>query len=402
MERKIKTKKIKSKKEKNLIKLDIVFILCCFIYVLKDSGNSILEELTEYLKVFNGDVLDCLIIILAILWEYTITFFSKCFIFIAIYLAFRLTKMKIIKENNKYEVIDNIKYYRERFNNITPAEISLIVDLEIESKKDIMATILQLSQKDMLEFDDKKIIIKNEYNVEDLRLSERQIIEMIRNKDFNQENIKLWKKYCIEEAKEDGYIKEKSQSSRKIDFSKNNKLVGSAFLAIFITLFFMISYMFTLSSLNMHEKLYEFEQYEQQGMSEIEILNKNPEMKKIFIEVIVSAVPFMIGTTIITISFFIILGTPIYRWMKRKIYKEIEKDGMYERTKEGKILVEQMVGIKNYIHDFSLLSEKEKEDISLWEDFLIYAVVLEENKNIIDDICNYKNIRFNIISEILE
>ena len=47
-------------------------------------------------------------------------------------------------------------------------------------------------------------------------------------------------------------------------------------------------------------------------------------------------------------------------------------------------------------------SQKEKEDISLWEDFLIYAVVLEENKDIIDDICNYKNIRFNIISEILE
>ena len=88
--------------------------------------------------------------------------------------------------------------------------------------------------------------------------------------------------------------------------------------------------------------------------------------------------------------------------MKRKIYKVIEKGGMYERTKEGKILVEQIIGIKNYIHDFSLLSEKEKEDISLWEDFLIYAVVLEENKDIIDDICNYKNIRFNIISEILE
>ena len=398
-----KTKKIKSKKEKNLIKLDIVFILCCFIYVFKDNGIYIWKELTEYLNVFNGDALDCIIIILAILWEYTITFFSKCFIFIAIYLAFRLTKMKIIKENNKYEVIDNIKYYRERFNNITPAEISLIVDLEIESKKDIMATILQLSQKDMLEFDDKKIIIKNEYNVEDLRLSERQIIEMIRNKDFNQENIKLWKKYCIEEAKEDGYIKEKSQSSRKIDFSKNNKLTVGAFYVIFITIILMIFYMFTSPSLNMYERLYKFEQYEQKNsISEIEILNKNPEMKKIFVEILVGGAPFMIGATMIIISFFIILGTPIYRWMKRKIYKVIEKGGMYERTKEGKILVEQIIGIKNYIHDFSLLSEKEKEDISLWEDFLIYAVVLEENKYIIDDICNYKNIRFNIISEILE
>lgn len=398
-----KTKKIKSKKEKNLIKLDIVFILCCFIYVFKDNGIYIWKELTEYLNVFNGDALDCIIIILAILWEHTITFFSKCFIFIAIYLAFRLTKMKIIKENNKYEVIDNIKYYRERFNNITPAEISLIVDLEIESKKDIMATILQLSQKDMLEFDDKKIIIKNEYNVEDLRLSERQIIEMIRNKDFNQENIKLWKKYCIEEAKEDGYIKEKSQSSRKIDFSKNNKLTVGAFYVIFITIILMIFYMFTSPSLNMYERLYEFEQYEQKNsISEIEILNKNPEMKKIFVEILVGGAPFMIGATMIIISFFIILGTPIYRWMKRKIYKVIEKGGMYERTKEGKILVEQIIGIKNYIHDFSLLSEKEKEDISLWEDFLIYAVVLEENKDIIDDICNYKNIRFNIISEILE
>jgi len=94
-------------------------------------------------------------------------------------------------------------------------------------------------------------------------------------------------------------------------------------------------------------------------------------------------------------TFFILIGTPIYRMVRRKIYKTIEGNNRYERTKESKILVEQIAGIKNYIHDFSLLSEKDKENVVLWNDFLIYAVLLEENEKIIDDICQYKNIDLN-------
>lgn len=48
--------------------------------------------------------------------------------------------------------------------------------------------------------------------------------------------------------------------------------------------------------------------------------------------------------------------------------------------------MEQVFGIKNFIHDFSLLSEKEKEEVMLWNEFLIYAIVLEENSIIVNEI----------------
>ena len=42
--------------------------------------------------------------------------------------------------------------------------------------------------------------------------------------------------------------------------------------------------------------------------------------------------------------------------------------------------------MKNFIHDYSNLSEVEKDALVLWDDYLIYAVVLEENKKIVEEI----------------
>lgn len=67
---------------------------------------------------------------------------------------------------------------------------------------------------------------------------------------------------------------------------------------------------------------------------------------------------------------------------------------LLKRTEEGELLTAQISGMKNFIHDFSNLSEAEKEQIILWDDFLIYAVVLEENERIIEDIFRMKNLRY--------
>ena len=65
-----------------------------------------------------------------------------------------------------------------------------------------------------------------------------------------------------------------------------------------------------------------------------------------------------------------------------------------KRTEEGEILTAQISGLKNFIRDFSNLAEAEKEQLVLWDDFLIYAVVLEENEGIIEDIFRMKNLNY--------
>lgn len=61
------------------------------------------------------------------------------------------------------------------------------------------------------------------------------------------------------------------------------------------------------------------------------------------------------------------------------------------RTKEGNLLTEKIYGLKNFIKDFSNLSEATKKELVLWDEFLIYAIILEENTKILEEISNYSN-----------
>jgi len=49
-------------------------------------------------------------------------------------------------------------------------------------------------------------------------------------------------------------------------------------------------------------------------------------------------------------------------------------------------MTEYIYGMKNFIHDFSNLSEATQNELVLWDDYLVYAVVLEENQQIVNDI----------------
>lgn len=397
----IKTKKIKSKKEKTLIKIDIVFILVCLIIVKMNMKVSIVGTLFEYFKIYDGNFIAFINILLAILWMLVILLISKCFVLIAAYLAFRISRMKVIKENSRYEVIDNIEYYRDRFNNITPAEISLITDLEIETKKDISATILDLYQKGIINFYEDNIIVKNEDK--DLRQSEQKLVEMIKNNNFSKENIDNWKNSCIKEAQENNYIKVKINKEKRPNFSKNNIVINISAKLFIISLILSLVFLFTPTGEKWYTSLDEFDnKYAQEEKTELEIIESNQEAKELYVKIISDSGPIMILSTVMIITFFVLIGTPIYRKVRRKIYNKIEVNNSYERTREGKILVEQIAGIKNYIHDFSLLSEKDKENIVLWEDFLIYAVLLEENEIIVKDIYKYRNINQKILSNIKE
>ena len=44
-----------------------------------------------------------------------------------------------------------------------------------------------------------------------------------------------------------------------------------------------------------------------------------------------------------------------------------------------------MIGLRNFINDFSLLNEKQIEEIKLWNYYIIYAVLFNEKGNLNDD-----------------
>ena len=64
------------------------------------------------------------------------------------------------------------------------------------------------------------------------------------------------------------------------------------------------------------------------------------------------------------------------------------KQNGYIRTKKGEILNENLEGLKNCLKDFSTLHEKDENSLTLWEDYLIYSVIFNQNTKIIKNICD--------------
>lgn len=395
----VKTKRIKSKKEKMFILYDLLFLALCLIIMQLRSKESIIGQYIEYLKIFQGNGMGILNVSIGYFWMIGLGLIVNNFIWIAVYMAFRISRMKVIRENSKYRVIDNIEYFRDRFHNITPTEISLIADLEIETKKDLSAAILNLYQKQIIDFSDNQIVIKNE-NIS-MRQSEKILVEMIRSNDFFAESIQEWKAKCIEEAKADKYIREKKDTQKGPDFKKSKKIISICVILLISSVLIGGLYIFSPEGKEWSKQVDLLSEFDKEGQSETEMMQNNEEARDIYIELIAKAGPIMLASTIMFVSLFTLIGIPIYRGVRRRIYNQVEVNNRFERTEEGEILVEQIAGIKNFIHDFSLLSEKEKESIVLWEDFLIYAVVLEENEKITKDIFRYKNVNLDILKNIV-
>jgi uncharacterized membrane protein len=84
----------------------------------------------------------------------------------------------------------------------------------------------------------------------------------------------------------------------------------------------------------------------------------------------------------ILLIIFIPIFLIIYFWAYAR---EIEKNNCV-RTKKGEILNEKLEGLKNYLKDFSNMHEMEEESLTLWEDYLIYSVIFNQNTKIIKNI----------------
>lgn len=59
------------------------------------------------------------------------------------------------------------------------------------------------------------------------------------------------------------------------------------------------------------------------------------------------------------------------------------------RTDEAEKINKNIEGLKNFLNDFSLISERERKEIENWDRYLVYSVMLGSNKKIVRDFQKY-------------
>lgn len=270
--------------------------------------------------------------------------------------------MRVIKLNIKkaqFKSIKDIDYFRDKLSDITPTEISLLTDLEIEDKKDLTALLLKYYKRGIIEFDDNNqiIVLKIDNELPD---SDKKILTMIEQgaSDVNKLKNTNWKELVISEAINGKYL----------NTNINTRIGGTGLLKTFGILFISLIIGFALL-FNYGVEILEYLAY-----MIPDLYNGDG-----FVNLCIVAIP----AILIFISLF---KAPVLFLVDFSI--ERKNKAKYKRTELGEEVTEYIYGLKNFIHDFSLLSEKDKEEIVLWDDFLIYAVLLEENDKIVDEIWN--------------
>lgn len=274
-------------------------------------------------------------------------------------------------QNRKYNSKENIVYYREKLEGISPTTISLMQNLKVEEEKDLAATLMKLQLNKNIKIENDEIQILSD-DVSRLTTSEKQLFYIIADQKINKKQISGWAEVSVREAETAGYIKE--QNPKKGLFTK--KLILWGMLGLFI-LGFMKFYpqldiiVAEVDKMQIPDDmlLYEFATHE----------GFDYYFKSMSVAIVLTVS--MVGL-LAWLPFYIVY-TARYK----------NKNNSLKRTEKGDQLTDVILGMKRFIHDFSMLDTATKEQIALWDDFLIYAIVLEENEKIIDEILAVKNVQ---------
>ena len=335
----IDLKAIKFSKRKILKIITICFWVYITISFINTSYSIFQETKWNELEISTTDV-----VINLVIFSVVFTLIKNLQI-IFIYLAIKFGTKKF--KNQKLSKIDFGKYkeyYRDIINEYSPAELSYVDNFEINYKNDIVATLLSLKLKNKINFDESqnRITVIND-NLEGLSGNEKFILNSISN----------GKVVISDEETFESEVKENAVKNKllKKDNIYVKALVGSLIISFLISIFAIFPYI--LGNI--------FTEFDPSKFSD----------SSIFTIMLICMILFCLPIFLVT-AFF--------------TYLSKSAKNNYCRTSTGEDVNEKLEGLKNYLKDYSSIDEMDENGLALWEDYLIYSVIFNQNDTVVKNI----------------
>jgi len=328
-----KTKLSKKQKQRN-IQVLLAVIVCSYIFVLWFSyAIGLFDDWTNIENYMLALVLAFFILSLLLAPA----------LLMGIVLGLQMGKAKRVRDNSTFVTIKNIDYYRDNLSELNPSLVSLLIDLDIYGKKDIVATLLRMQNKNAISFQENGKIVTTDKNKNLLDNGERDLLSIIKSgKLSDKKSFAEWKQRRFIDAQSLGYIK--TRTEKEILNSHVALGVISFISGILLWGAFLAAELFIVESV---------------------------------LDWAIVFVYLLIMNALIFIPFYL-LG--------RRAAYNIRGDVLWERTPLGNEAAEKIAGLARFMSEFSRLSEAKKEEVALWDDYLVYAIVLEENEQIVNEI----------------
>ena len=322
------------KKNLNLI-INIVFILILLI-TFGLEFTRIFNDITSNsnMNVFLSIILSIFSSLLSVILDY--------YYVIIIFIGVKFGIKKYYKEKlDETDFEKNKDIYRDVINNYNISTLNYIDNFKLDIKQSYTAKLLELQRNKIISIDNDKIKVINESTTN----IDKEFIKSINNNKITM-SIEEYEKLCEEDALNNDLIVETDKTK------KVTMLIFSLMIALFLySAFFFKFPTYIINSVK-------------SGSSNIPVL--------VIIFIIISSAFFGL---VIFVSF--------YTYSYAIKYKN--NPHIYNRTNKGKDINKKLDGLKQLIKEFGDISNKSSEQLVLWDDYLIYSVMFNQNKKIIDE-----------------
>lgn len=325
--------------------IDILFLLIILFLTIIDFVTNYKEIYNLFLTIFNINKIQNFYMLYFVLYNIIalviMIIFSllKHFYLIIAYIAYKIAQRKHIKEKEVKISKDDTKYYRDIISKYSPAVLSYIFDFNV-GKNELIATLLMLELKGKIKIEEKITILNSDYK--DLEQNEIYVLNAVKNCKLKKFDFDEYKKVVCEDSLNNNLLKKKGNRSK------------------YITVFFLITIVITIILF-----YYSF-------IKMMIISNSNS------IEIVDFILPI--------VAMVIVSMCPVFLLAYVFFYHKFQVNDPYIRNSEGKSLYIKLNGLKNFLTDFSNIKNKSKEELILWEDYLIYSVLFDLNTKLTDDI----------------
>lgn len=297
--------------------------------------------------------------------------------FVVIWRAVTSTIKRSVVKNTTFNVLQDLDYYRDRFENVSPADISMLTDLELEPRKDIAALILKYTMLGLVSTEHGRIQVLSTVHP-DIGESDRYLLKAMADDRVDGSVVREWREKAKTEVVNKGYLEDIKRTGEGRQSGCGTASTIGCLCPILIILL-CGTFAGTSSKFQDYSNTIDSLDDSMSNLEFIHYMMDSPEFTAQMVTSVTVAV-------LCVIALFLPLAGLLYL-IARSISKKY-----YKRTALGQELTEEIYGMKNFIHDFSELSHADKEQLVLWDDFLIYAVLLEENTSIVDEICNMRHL----------
>lgn len=324
----------------NRIKIIDLLILFFLLFIT----SNFFFRICKFPSVFSLD--NVLLVIFYLFLSLFLTFLCTS-PFIITYLIIRNSILsRFYKVFDKNDLTKYSDYYRDIIKSYSPAVLSYIDDFNLK-KADIYATLLNLKQKNIIDIENSNLIkLPVNTDLEKLTKNEKYIYDCIINAKIDDTfSSTVFTENVIADCIDQKLIINDDKTLKKAQKKDWSIII---FSLIFTILFFLLS----------------------MNLDFIVALNENVKSLVLVLSIL-----------------FTFVSAAIFIFSIVKLISDVAVLNKYShfRTKNGALISQQLKGLQNFLSHYSLIDELKSQSLKLWNDYLIYSVIFEQNKEIVKE-----------------